>query len=149
MYFQVSYSPLLFLAPPSHQHSCIKYASYTGVPFIHFVFLSWPYRYRGVQLILSKSWARLSYPLLSLLSLFSLSLRDDTKWPTGVAVSLNPNTISQSWPYLFILWHNSTYKKSEFCSNVFCFLLTRAMFCLTLMDKHLKLIQLSYVLDTL
>ena len=34
--------------------------------------------------------------LLSLLSLFSLSLGDDTKWPTRVDVSLNPNTINQS-----------------------------------------------------
>ena len=31
----------------------------------------------------------------SLLSLFSLSLGDDTKWPTRVDVSLNPNTINQ------------------------------------------------------
>ena len=31
---------------------------------------------------------------LSLLSLFSLSLGDDTKWPTRVDVSLNPNTIN-------------------------------------------------------
>ena len=31
--------------------------------------------------------------LLSLLSLFSLSLGDDTKWPSRVDVSLNPNTI--------------------------------------------------------
>ena len=30
---------------------------------------------------------------LSLLSLFSLSLGDDTKWPSRVDVSLNPNTI--------------------------------------------------------
>ena len=36
----------------------------------------------------------LSSPLLSLLSLFSLSLGDDTKWPSRVDVSLNPNTIS-------------------------------------------------------
>ena len=35
----------------------------------------------------------LSSPLLSLLSLFSLSLGDDTKWPTRVDVSLNTNTI--------------------------------------------------------
>ena len=34
-------------------------------------------------------------PLLSLLSLFSLSLGDDTKWPSRVDVSLNPNTINQ------------------------------------------------------
>ena len=33
----------------------------------------------------------LSSPLLSLLSLFSLSLGDNTKWPTMVDVSLNPN----------------------------------------------------------
>ena len=38
----------------------------------------------------------LSSSLLSLLSLFSLSLGDDTKWPTRVVVSLNPNTINQS-----------------------------------------------------
>ena len=37
--------------------------------------------------------------LLSLLSLFSLSLGDDTKWPTRVDVSLNPNTINQSMNY--------------------------------------------------
>ena len=82
--------------------------------------------HRGVQLILTYSWARpavlvvgkgrggmffissvsslsflflflpcpsLSSPLLSLLSLFSLSLGDDTKWPSRVDVSLNPNTI--------------------------------------------------------
>ena len=36
----------------------------------------------------------LSSLLLSLLSLFSLSLGDDTKWPTRVNVSLNPNTIN-------------------------------------------------------
>ena len=34
----------------------------------------------------------LSSPLLSLLSLFSLSLGDDTKWPTRVDMLLNPNT---------------------------------------------------------
>ena len=32
--------------------------------------------------------------LYSLLSLFSLSLGDDTKWPSRVDVSLNPNTIN-------------------------------------------------------
>ena len=36
----------------------------------------------------------LSSFLLSLLSLFSLSLGDDTKWPTRVDMSLNPNTIN-------------------------------------------------------
>ena len=43
----------------------------------------------------------LSSPLLSLLSLFSLSLGDDTKWPTRVDVSLNPNTINQKH-FLFV-----------------------------------------------
>ena len=38
--------------------------------------------------------------LLSLLSLFSLSLGDDTKWPTNVDVLLSPNTIN---PPLYIL----------------------------------------------
>ena len=78
-------------------------------------------RHRGIQLILAYSWARpailiagkgrggmflfllflfllcpsLSSFLLSLLSLFSLSLGDDTKWPTRVDVSFNPNTIDQ------------------------------------------------------
>ena len=46
----------------------------------------------------------LSSPLLSLLSLFSLSLGDDTKWPTRVDVSLNPNTINQlSWKCMYSL----------------------------------------------
>ena len=35
----------------------------------------------------------LSSPLLSLLSISSPSLGGDTKWPTKVDVSLNPNTI--------------------------------------------------------
>ena len=43
----------------------------------------------------------LSSPLLSLLSLFSLSLGDYTKWPTRVDM-LNPNTINQ-W---FHMWHS-------------------------------------------
>ena len=34
--------------------------------------------------------------LYSLFSLFSLSLGDDTKWPSRVDVSLNPNTIKKS-----------------------------------------------------
>ena len=38
--------------------------------------------------------------LLFLLSLFSHSLGDDTKWPTGVDVSLNPNTINQSIDFM-------------------------------------------------
>ena len=38
-------------------------------------------------------WPSLSSPLLSLLSVFSLSLGYDTKWPTRVDVSLNPNSI--------------------------------------------------------
>ena len=35
--------------------------------------------------------------LYSLLSLFSLSLGDDTKWPSRVDVSLNPNTIKKKF----------------------------------------------------
>ena len=43
--------------------------------------------------------------LYSLLSLFSLSLGDDTKWPSRVDVSLNPNTINQKNRADTILWH--------------------------------------------
>ena len=46
----------------------------------------------------------LSSLLLSLLSLFSLSLGDDTKWPTRVDVSLNPNTINQFNDKLKVTW---------------------------------------------
>ena len=41
-------------------------------------------------------WPSLSSPLLSLLSFFSLSVGDDTKRPTRVDVSLNPNSVNQS-----------------------------------------------------
>ena len=43
---------------------------------------------------------------MDLLSLFSLSLGDDTKWPTRVDVSLNPKTINQStlWRVLLGTW---------------------------------------------
>ena len=41
----------------------------------------------------------LFHPLYSLLSLFSLSLGDDTKWPSRVDVSLNPNTNKTSTKY--------------------------------------------------
>ena len=80
----------------------------------------------GVQLILAYSWARLavlvagkirggmflfllflsfhSCSFLSpLLSLFSLSLGDDTKWPARVDMLLNPNTINQSSMRLYLL----------------------------------------------
>ena len=63
----------------------------------------------------------LSSPLLSLLSIFSLSLGDDTKWPTRVDVSLNPNTqniyiilisavpmMLQSWRILLEYSYSST-----------------------------------------
>ena len=40
-------------------------------------------------------------PLSSLLSFFSLSLGDDTKWPTRADVSLNPNTIPFHLLYYF------------------------------------------------
>ena len=95
----------------------------------------------GVQLILTCSWARpailaagkgrggmflfllflhchsfsfLLNPSLSslLLSLFSLSLGDDTKWPTRIDVSLNPNTInSQSSDFL------KFFRLGQFLSN--------------------------------
>ena len=45
----------------------------------------------------------LSSLLLSLLSLFSLSLEDDTKWPTRVDVSLNPNTTNSHFMPSLIL----------------------------------------------
>ena len=38
-------------------------------------------------------------PLLIILSLFSLSLGDDTKWPTRVDVSFNPNTNCYKYYY--------------------------------------------------
>ena len=43
----------------------------------------------------------LSSPLLSLLSLFSLSLGDCTKWPTRVDVLLNPNKKNTA---LLVIW---------------------------------------------
>ena len=52
----------------------------SSVSSLSFIFLFLPY-------------PPLSSPLLSLLSLFSLSLGDDTKWPTRADVSLNTNTI--------------------------------------------------------
>ena len=54
----------------------------------------------------------LSSTLLSLLSLFSLSLEDDIKWPTRVGMSLNPNTINLSFFFFFFLFF------------LFCFFLT-------------------------
>ena len=41
-------------------------------------------------------------PLLSILSLFSLFLGDDTKWPTRVDVSLNPNSINNHKIFLWV-----------------------------------------------
>ena len=51
----------------------------------------------------------LSSPLLSLLSLFSLSLGDDTKLPTRVDVLLKPNTLSQFMENWRKLCHNDIY----------------------------------------
>ena len=48
-------------------------------------------------LFLFLPYSSLSSPLLSFLSLFSLSLGDDQKWPTRIDVSLNPNTIVKVW----------------------------------------------------
>ena len=55
----------------------------SSVSLLSFIFLFLPY-------------PSLWFPLLSLLSLFSLSLGDNTKWPTGVDVLLNPNTVNVS-----------------------------------------------------
>ena len=70
-----------------HFHSC---SSFYPVP-LFLLFLPYP---------------AFSSPLLPvyLLSLFSLSLGDNTKWPTRVDMSLNPNTVNQS------LWANSTWQ---------------------------------------
>ena len=62
----------------------------------------------------------LSSPL-SLLSLFSLSLGDDTKWPTRVDMSLNPNTInkksvSEGW-WMSVVWPNVVQTLVFFCSS--------------------------------
>ena len=102
--------------------SCIITLSMLGWSGV--VKLSCILRHRDVQLILAYSWARFGIlvagegrggnvfissvsllsllflflpcpSLLSLLSLFFLSLRDDTKWSTRADVSLNPNTINQ------------------------------------------------------
>ena len=113
--------------------------------------------HRGVQLILTYSWARpavlvvgkgrggmffissvsslsflflflpcpsLSSPLLSLLSLFSLSLGDDTKWPSRVDVSLNPNTIKWIVLYPKPCYNESCYKEVEVYVNITFYLLT-------------------------
>ena len=62
-------------------------------------------RGRGVRvilLLLFLHFPSLSSSLLYLLSLFSLSLGDDTKWLTTVDVSLNPNTVNQSTDYVVL-----------------------------------------------
>ena len=64
---------LLFL----HFHSC---SSFFPVPLFHLLY-------------------PLFSPLFSLLFLFSLSLGDDTKWPSRVDVSLNPNTVKKKKLY--------------------------------------------------
>ena len=61
---------------------------FTSVSSLSFIFLFLPC-------------SSLSSPLLSLLSLFSLSLGDNTKWPNRVDVSLNPNTKN---PHLKLCW---------------------------------------------
>ena len=71
-----------------------------GGMFLFFLFLHF-------HLFSFLSCSSLSSPLPSLLSLFSLSLGDDTKWPTGVNVSLSTNTINtiniSPWIHLWIL----------------------------------------------
>ena len=56
------------------------FCSFCFSTFIHFPFYPVPL-------------FNLLYIVLSLLSLFSLSLGDDTKWPTRVYLPLNPNSI--------------------------------------------------------
>ena len=46
-------------------------------------------------------------PVLSILSLSPLSLGDDTKWPTRVDLSLNPNSINQNQWY--VSWRFSSF----------------------------------------
>ena len=58
-----------------------------GACFYFFCFLSFLFLFRP----------SLSPSLLSLLSFFSLSLGDKTKWPKRVDVSLNSNTINHSF----------------------------------------------------
>ena len=41
-------------------------------------------------------------PLQSLLSLFSLAMEDDTKWPTRINVSVNPDTVKEK--HTFFIW---------------------------------------------
>ena len=55
--------------------------------------------------------------LLSHLSLFSLSLEDDTKWPTRVDVSLNPNTINQ-FPDDNLSKYESIFTKLGMCIDI-------------------------------
>ena len=62
----------------------------------------------------------LSSPLLSLLSLFSLSLGDDTKWPTRVDVSLNPNTINEYICCEYSLQASSCCTSNEYPQYMFC-----------------------------
>ena len=75
-------------------HPLIKHCSFLGINcLLELILDTWA--------DLRLCWAQMSEgmfshsasPLLSLHSLFSLSLGDDTKWPTRVDVSLNPNTI--------------------------------------------------------
>ena len=120
---------------------------------------------RGVQLLLACNWARLavraagkgrrgmllfllflpfysfssfcSVPSLSsyLLSLFSLSLGDNTKWPTRVDVLLNHNTISQSIQMDFI------YQESKFLSlEGICLWKERQRFCLYALNVSIQYI---------
>ena len=58
--------------------------------FCFFTFIPFPLSSLSVSFI--------SSPLLSLLCFFSLSLLDDTKWPTRADVSLNHNTIKSCLP---------------------------------------------------
>ena len=67
--------------------SVSSFSSNSPVPLFHLYYLLYHFVFLCCPSLSS---------LLSLLYFFSLSLGDDTKLPTRVDVSLNPNTINQS-----------------------------------------------------
>ena len=72
----------------------------------------------------------LSSPLLYL---FSLSLGDNTKWPTRVDVSLNPNAINIDPDQIDILWH--LIWVNTVCSGLSVQILRINMLTLVLLNK--------------
>ena len=130
-----SVSTLSFTSPTSS-----SFSTSSSVPFSPFLWAGWSggvkvlciLHHRGIQLTLVRvegeffvsSVSSLSFlflflpcpspssPLLSLLSLYSLSLGDDTKWLTRVGMSLNKNSNKKAVPIgslvrdilLFLVW---------------------------------------------